>query len=101
MPMTPDEAISRAIDLVGTRAQAAQIWVSIAAELRAQQSTPALDRLLGQVRNRLPAEDPTSRLTLHDIDAGTCKAHARIVIKRSGSSAWWMHPDDKTSCPKG
>ena len=104
--MTPEEAIERAIKIMlafgAGAAPNASIWTAIAAELRAQQTGPALDRLLGQVRTQLPPEDPASRLTLHDVDALMCE-EIRIVLRRKAredepAPAWWMHADDKTHC---
>lgn len=99
--MTPEEAINRAID--AQHNDAARTWVAIAAELRAQQTTPALDRILGQARNVLPEPDPRLRLTLHDIEAKACEHGTsihppRLAIRDRRRGTWWMHVDDKTNC---
>jgi hypothetical protein len=103
--MDAEEAINHAIDLLmrGPDHKQANVWVAIAAELRAQDTGPALARLLGQVKSQLPPEDPTSRLTLHDVEAKSCDHSAsihppRIAIRRIGSQGWWMHADDHTNC---
>lgn len=107
--MARDEALERASEILAaggpTFAMAARALIEYAAELRAGSTSPALDRILEQAGKRLPPDDPSQRLTLHDVEARPCWGHgaigkeARIAIRdRRTSSQWWMHADDQSAC---
>ena len=95
--MTRDEALelaSTTLSQENPNSLRARVLVEYAAEVRAG-TAPG---------KRLPPEDPTTRLTLHDVEAGLCTKHAalnawRIQIRdRRTPTAWWMHADDQSTC---
>jgi len=106
--ITASAAIERAIRCAVNGAhEQARSWTHIAAELRQQATTPMLDRILGQVKNQLPPEDPATRLTLHDVEVLFCSKHPRTEYevrpavrdrRLSRERNWWMHTDDHSTC---
>jgi hypothetical protein len=106
--MSRDDALERASTILAadgpTFAMHARALVEYAAELRLTTAAPVIDRILEQASKRLPPEDPATRLTLHDVEAGTCFVHQpgggwRVRIRdRRASSDWWMHADDQSTC---
>jgi hypothetical protein len=93
--MSRDDALERASTILAadgpTFAMHARALIEYAAELRLTTAAP---------------EDPTVRLTLHDVEVGICRDHEGIdplVIRmrirdRRASSDWWMHADDQSTC---
>lgn len=107
--MTREAALEIAAKILGgehPHTLHAKVLIAYAEELRAGSAGPALDRILEQAGKRLPPDDPTARLTLHDVEAQLCTRHLlgytsdeRIAIRdRRASSEWWMHADDQSSC---
>lgn len=74
----------------------ADTWTHIAAELRAGETRPAVDRILDRARQTLPPE-PGDRLTLHDVEGKVCPG-GHVAIRRRGLGEWWMHTEGRTSC---